>query len=63
MSEPIATERYRLALIAHLAEKLAKLVKEQKELSDIWRYEGMPYISVSRLKMASEEINNYLNKE
>ena len=27
MSEPIATERYRLALIAHHAEKLAELLR------------------------------------
>lgn len=61
MSEPIKTERYRLALIAHHAEELAKLVREQRELSNNdWRYKGVPYISVSRLKMASEEINNYL---
>ena len=64
MSEPIKTERYRLALIAHHAQKLAELVREQRELSyNDWRYKGVPYISERRLKMALEYINNHLNKE
>lgn len=53
------TERYRLALIAHHAEKLAELVKEQND-------DG-PSVAVSLpihyIEGMARNINEHLNKE
>lgn len=58
MSEPIKTERYRLALIAHHAEKLVELVREQNDY-------GSCIVVMPRhhLEGTVRKINNYLNKE
>lgn len=58
------SERYRLALIAHHAEELAEMVREQGELSyEDYSHISIPHISVSRLQAASEYINKHLNEE
>ena len=58
MSESIKTERYRLALIAHHAEKLAELIRKQND-------DGSCIVVMPRhhLEGVVRKINNYLNKE
>ena len=63
MSEPIATERYRLALIAHYAEMLAELIEEQnKYYKEDQKAVGV-ISDIYRLKSLSKQINELLNKE
>lgn len=60
----IATERYRLALIAHHAEKLAELLCDGKSYEESTI--GLAHrfnISVCRLDSLAGYINNHLNKE
>lgn len=64
MSEPIKTERYRLALIAHHAERLAELLHggENYGISFI----GIAHrfgISADVIAAIASYINEYLNKE
>ena len=57
------SERYRLALIAHHAEKLAELIEEQNKCYEKDK-EAVGVISESyRLKSLSKQINELLNKE
>ena len=58
MSESIKTERYRLALIAHYAEKLAELVREQSDDGSC-----VVILPIHYLVEVVREINEYLNKE
>ena len=52
------TERYRLALIAHHARKLAELVKEQNDDGSC-----VVVIPIHYIEIAVRNINNHLNKE
>lgn len=57
------TERYRLALIAHHAEKLAELVEEQDEKGKVaWWYKRFS-LSAFDLMSTAKMINKQLNKE
>lgn len=55
----IATERYRLALIAHHAEKLVELVREQNNYGSS-AFVCMP---IHYIEGVIRNINNYLIKE
>ena len=58
------TERYRLALIAHHAEKLAELLYDGKDYEE--SVLGVAHrfnMSVSRLEALAQYINIRLNKE
>ena len=59
MSEPIKTERYRLALIAHHANKLAELVREQNDYAS----SVVVCMPIHYIEMVVRNINNHLNKE
>ena len=63
MSESIKTERYRLALISHHAEKLAELINEQngKGKTDWWF--GLTNISPYNIMTLARTINKRLNKK
>lgn len=63
MSEPIKTERYRLALIAHHSERSAELINEQdgRGKADWWF--GLTNISPYNIMTLARTINNHLNKE
>lgn len=65
MSEPIATERYRLALIAHHANELARLMGEQFYSTNEWWKQLMRSSEVDGygLSELAKQINKYLNKE
>lgn len=57
------TERYRLALIAHHAERLAKLINEQdgRGRADWWF--GLTNISPYNIMTLARTINKHLSKE
>ena len=64
MSEPIKTERYRLALIAHHAEKLAELLCDDKDYEESVTCLAHSFgIVVYRLESLAQYINKHLNKE
>ena len=52
------TESYRLALIAHHAEKLAEMVREQNDDGS-----SVVIIPIHHLEGVVRDINNHLNKE
>ena len=57
------TERYRLALIAHHAERLAKLISEQNGRGKTDWWFGLTNISPYYIMTLARIINNHLNKE
>ena len=63
MSEPIATERYRLALIAHHAETLAEMIIEQDRKGRAKWWFNLSNDFTYRLKALARIINNHLNRE
>lgn len=63
MSEPIKTERYRLALIAHHAEKMVELFCAGKNYEESIEFAHRFGIVVYRLESLAKYINNRLNKE
>lgn len=64
MSEPIATERYRLALIAHHAEKLAELMRNMPKDNKWWnRLLSSSFIASRDLSEFAKRVSEQLNKE
>ena len=58
------TERYRLALIAHHAEKLAKLLRDGKDCEGSFScIADILGVSVWQLELIAYYINKHLNKE
>ena len=57
------TERYRLALIAHHAETMAKLIEEQNKCYKEDQKAVGAISDIYRLKCLSKQINELLNKE
>ena len=57
------TERYRLALIAHHAEKLAELINEQDEKGKVDWWFCMTNISPYKITTLARTINKHLNRE
>lgn len=57
------TERYRLALIAHHAERLAELISEQNGWGRTDWWFGLTDISPYDIMTLARIINNHLNKE
>ena len=64
MSDPIATERYRLALIAHHAYKLAELLCDGKDYeASVVCVANIFGVSARQLETLACYINEQLNKE